>query len=274
MYGGGAPVSMRPPRREATKLQTILDINKVTMKFGELVANEDVSFTIGEKEIVSLIGPNGAGKTTLFNCISGYYAPFSGQVTYYRALGDGKYESRDITGLPSYTICGLGVTRTFQIVKTLSEMTVEENIMTGAFLHNSRSKEAREQAREILAMTGLEHKKDVLGCNLTIADRKRVEIARALATRPKLLMLDECMAGLNQTEIKDVMNLIVSLREQGLTLLIVEHIMEAIMPISDKIVVLNAGRKIAEGTPVQIAGDENVIKAYLGEKYHAKNRKS
>lgn len=250
-------------------MSAILDISNVTMKFGELVANENVSFTINEREIVSLIGPNGAGKTTLFNCITGFYAPFSGQVTYYLPAG----ESRDITGMPSYKTCNMGITRTFQIVKTLSEMTVEQNVMTGSFLHVQRTREAREEARRILEMTGLMEKKDVLGRNLTIVDRKRVEIARALATKPRILMLDECMAGLNQTEIKDVMNLVISLRRQGLTLLIVEHIMEAIMPISDKIVVLNAGKKIAEGKPQEIADNEEVIKAYLGEKYHAKSQK-
>lgn len=250
-------------------MNTILDINNITMKFGELVANEDVSFSIGEKEIVSLIGPNGAGKTTLFNCITGFYAPFSGNVQYH----DKNNAQKDITGLSSDKICMLGITRTFQIVKTLNEMTVEQNIMTGAFLHTNRTKEAQRHAREVMELTGLSHKKDFLGRNLTIVDRKRVEIARALATKPRILMLDECMAGLNQTEVKDVMNLITDLRNQGLTLLIVEHIMEAIMPISDKIVVLNAGKKIAEGTPQEIADNEEVIKAYLGEKYHAKTKK-
>lgn len=250
-------------------MKTILDISNVTMKFGELVANEDVSFTIGEKEIVSLIGPNGAGKTTLFNCITGFYKPFSGQVSYYTPDG----AQHDITGMPSFRICNMGITRTFQIVKTLNEMTVEQNVMTGSFLHSGHVRDAQAKAGEILEMTGLYEKKNVLGRNLTIADRKRVEIARALATQPRILMLDECMAGLNQTEIKAIMNLIVDLRGQGLTILIVEHIMEAIMPISDKIVVLNAGKKIAEGEPQAIANNEEVIKAYLGEKYHAKSKK-
>jgi branched-chain amino acid transport system ATP-binding protein len=250
-------------------MNIILDIKNITMKFGELLANEDVSFTLGEKEIVSLIGPNGAGKTTLFNCITGFYTPFSGQVLFNAANGT----SHDITGLSSDRICKIGITRTFQIVKTLNEMTVEQNVMTGAFLHESRTRKAQEETWKVLEMTGLTKIKDKLGRNLTIVDRKRVEIARALATRPRILMLDECMAGLNQTEVKDVMKLIVDLRDQGLTLLIVEHIMEAIMPISDKIVVLNAGKKIAEGKPQEIAENEEVIKAYLGEKYHAKTKK-
>lgn len=241
-------------------MDPILKIEHITKKFGSLVANEDVSFTIGEKEIVSLIGPNGAGKTTLFNSISGFYPPTEGKVF---------FQGKDITGLPSYTICKMGVTRTFQIVQTLKEMTVEENILTGAFLHTNSRKAATAAAGEILEMTGLTQKKDMLGRNLTIVDKKRVEIARALATKPKLLMLDECMAGLNQTEIKDVMDLCLKLREAGLSLLIVEHIMEAIMPISDNIVVLNAGKKIAEGKPQEIVNNEEVIRAYLGDRYHA-----
>ena len=246
-------------------MKPILEVREITKKFGNLVANENVSFTIGEREIVSLIGPNGAGKTTLFNSISGFYPPTSGSVF---------FEGKDITGLPSYEVCRLGLTRTFQIVQTLKEMTVEENVMTGAVLHTRSTRAARAAAREILELVGMSGKRDILGGSLTIVDKKRLEIARALATKPKLLMLDECMAGLNQTEIKDVMNLCLKLRENGLSLLIVEHIMEAIMPISDRIVVLNAGKKIAEGVPKEIADNDEVIKAYLGDRYHAKSRKS
>jgi len=232
------------------------------MKFGSLVANENVSFTIHDNEIVSLIGPNGAGKTTLFNCITGFYQPSSGRVIF-----DGK----DITGMTSYQICRLGITRTFQIVKTLTEMTVEENVMTGAFLHTGNRKKAAEITENTLRMTGLMPKKNMLGGNLTIADRKRVEIARAMATNPRILMLDECMAGLNQTEIKDVMDLCLELKKKGISLLIVEHIMEAIMPISDRVVVLNAGKKITEGAPEDVVNNEEVIKAYVGDRYHAKS---
>ena len=247
------------------KLKQILNIDNITMKFGNLVANENVSFAIHENEIVSLIGPNGAGKTTLFNCITGFYKPFSGKVT---------YKDKDITRATPYEICHLGVTRTFQIVQTLKEMTVEENVMTGAFLHTKSRKEAQKIAEEVMDMTDLTKKKNILGGSLTIVDKKRVEIARALATKPQILMLDECMAGLNQTEIKDVMNLCLKLKENGLSLLVVEHIMEAIMPISDNIVVLNAGKKIAEGVPSDIVNNDEVIKAYLGDKYHAKSQKS
>ncbi|WP_313163874.1 ABC transporter ATP-binding protein [Sedimentibacter sp.] len=246
-------------------LKQILNIDNITMKFGSLVANENVSFTIHENEIVSLIGPNGAGKTTLFNCITGFYQPFSGKVT---------YKDKDITSFTAYKICRLGITRTFQIVQTLKEMTVEENIMTGAFLNTKSRKEAEAITSEIMELTDLTKKKSILGGSLTIVDKKRVEIARSLATKPQILMLDECMAGLNQTEIKDVMNLCLKLKESGLSLLIVEHIMEAIMPISDNIVVLNAGKKIAEGLPSDIVNNDDVIKAYLGDKYHAKSQKS
>lgn len=247
------------------RLKQILNIDNITMKFGSLIANEDVSFAIHENEIVSLIGPNGAGKTTLFNCITGFYKPYSGKVS---------YRDKDITGYAPYEICRIGITRTFQIVQTLKEMTVEENVMTGAFLHAKGRKEAQSIAEEIMEMTDLTKKRHVVGGSLTIVDKKRVEIARALATRPQILMLDECMAGLNQTEIKDVMNLCLRLKENGLSLLVVEHIMEAIMPISDNIVVLNAGRKIAEGIPSDIVNNDEVIKAYLGDKYHAKSQKS
>ena len=253
------------PAENSKPVDELLKIQNITKKFGSLVANEDVTFSIHQGSIVSLIGPNGAGKTTLFNSISGYYPPTSGKVY---------FEGKDITGKPAYEICKLGITRTFQVVKTLKEMTVEENIMTGAFLHTGSRRQAQKDAAAILEMTGLTEKKNVKGGSLTIIDKKRVEIARALATKPKLLMLDECMAGLNQTEIKDVMNLCLRLRDEGITLLIVEHIMEAIMPISDWIVVLNAGKKIAEGLPQDIVDNEEVIKAYLGARDNAESKQS
>lgn len=242
----------------------ILHVNNITMKFGSLIANEDVEFTVHEGEIVSLIGPNGAGKTTLFNCITGFYKPFGGKVF---------FMGTDITSLQPSIICRLGLTRTFQIVKTLKEMTVEENILTGAFLRAKNRKEAEITAKQIMEITNLLEKRHQLGGSLTIADKKRLEIARALATKPKMLMLDECMAGLNQTEIKEAMELIKKLKASGVTLLIVEHIMEAIMPISDRVIVLNAGRKIAEDIPEKVINDEQVIKAYLGDRYHAKSQK-
>ncbi len=246
-------------------VQPMLQVDGVTMKFGSLVANNRVTFHVNKGEIVGLIGPNGAGKTTLFNCISGFYTPTEGRVV---------FRGTDITGMKPHLICKLGLTRTFQIVKPLKEMTVKENIMTGAFLHVNTRREAEESADEILEMTHLHDKRDQLAGSLTIADKKRLEVARALATRPDMLMLDEPMAGLNQTEVKEVMELCVSLKENGLTLMIVEHIMEGIMPIADRVVVLNAGEKIAEDVPEVVVNDENVIKAYLGERYHAQSKKS
>lgn len=245
--------------------EPMLDVQNVTMKFGSLVANENVSFLVKKGEIVSLIGPNGAGKTTLFNCITGFYKPYAGRVF---------FKGKDITGLPTHRITAMGLTRTFQIVKPLKEMTVKENVLTGAFLRVPTRKEAEKVAEEVLEMTGLYGKKDYLAGSLTIADKKRLEIARVLATKPEMIMLDEAMAGLNQTEIKEAMELCLNLRDRGITLLIVEHIMEAIMPISDRVVVLNAGKKIAEGSPEEVTNNEEVIKAYLGERYHAKGKKS
>lgn len=242
---------------------TLLKVDKITMKFGNLIANKDVEFEVNQGEIVSLIGPNGAGKTTLFNCITGFYKPFNGKIF---------FQKKDITGLRPHAICNEGLTRTFQIVKTLKEMTVKENIMTAAFLHTNIFYEAEKIACEVMELTNLSSKMNLLGGSLTIVDKKRLEIARVLATKPKMIMLDEAMAGLNQTEIKEAMELCLKLKENGITLLIVEHIMEAIMPISDRIVVLNAGQKIAEGKPHEIINNENVIKAYLGERYNAKSK--
>lgn len=242
----------------------LLEVQGVTMKFGSLVANDNVSFVVNEGEIVSLIGPNGAGKTTLFNCISGFYKPFGGQVFF-----DGK----DITGKPTHEITMMGLTRTFQIVKPLKDMTARDNVLTGAFLRASSRREAHRIAEEVLQLTHLWDKRDMLAGSLTIADKKRLEIARVLATKPRMIMLDETMAGLNQSEIKEAMDLCVKLNRSGITLLIVEHIMEAIMPISNRIVVLSAGKKIAEGKPVEIINNEEVIKAYLGERYYAKSKK-
>lgn len=245
--------------------EPMLEVQNVTMKFGSLIANEDVSFSVYKGEIVSLIGPNGAGKTTLFNCITGFYRPYAGRIY---------FQGRDITGRPPHEITAMGLTRTFQIVKPLKEMTVKDNVLTGAFLRVSSRKDAEKIAEEVLEMTNLSGKKDMLAGNLTIADKKRLEIARVLATRPKMVMLDEAMAGLNQTEIKEAMELCLNLKNKGITLLIVEHIMEAIMPISDRIVVLNAGKKIADASPEEVISNEEVIKAYLGERYHVKGKKS
>jgi branched-chain amino acid transport system ATP-binding protein len=245
--------------------EVLLEVKNVTMKFGNLVANNNISFEIKEGELVSLIGPNGAGKTTIFNCISGFYKPTSGKIF---------FSHTDITNKKPHKIASMGLVRTFQIVKPLKDMTVMENVITGAFLRTSSRKEVEDIANRVLKLTNLLPKKDMLAGSLTIADKKRLEIAKALATRPKMLMLDEVMAGLNQSEIKEAMELCVNLNKQGITLLIVEHVMEAIMPISQRVIVLSAGEKIAEGTPEEIVNNEKVITAYLGERYYAKVKQS
>lgn len=236
----------------------LLEIRNVTMKFGSLMANNDVSFDVEEGAIVGLIGPNGAGKTTLFNCISGYYSPTSGSIS---------LEGKEITRSSANEIARLGAVRTFQVVHPLKDMTVLDNTLIGAFLRTSNIKKASDKAMECIRRCHLEELAHRKAGALTIGQKKRLEVARALATGPKILMLDEAMAGLTSTEVKTSVELIKSIRDQGVTLLVVEHIMEAIMPIADKVVVLDGGEKIAEGPPKQIINDEKVITAYFGEKF-------
>ena len=236
----------------------LLEVQDVTKKFGELVANDRVSFTVEAGAIVGLIGPNGAGKTTLFNCVSGLYPVTSGKIF---------FDGREITGLPSYRIARMGAVRTFQVVRPLKEMSVFDNVLVGAFLQGAGSAQARETAEHSIRVCGLAEFADKASGDLPIGVKKRLELARALATRPKLLMLDEVMAGLTSTEVKTALDLIRTIRKEGITLLIVEHIMEAIMPIADKVVVLDGGIKLAEGAPADIIHDERVITAYLGEKF-------
>ena len=236
----------------------LLEVREVTKKFGELIANDRVSFTVDAGTIVGLIGPNGAGKTTLFNCISGLYPTSSGQIFFGNA---------EITGLPSYRIARMGAVRTFQVVRPLKDMTVFDNVLVGAYLQGAGGMQARERAEDCIRMCNLTEYAGKLAGDLPIGGKKRLELARALATGPKLLMLDEVMAGLTTTEVKAALEVIRHIRDQGITLLIVEHIMEAIMPIADKVVVLDGGIKIAEGPPGQIIDDERVISAYLGAKF-------
>jgi len=236
----------------------LLDVSGLTMKFGSLVANRDVSFSVDQGQIVGLIGPNGSGKTTLFNCVSGLYKPFAGRVV---------FDGTDITSMPTHRIARLGLTRTFQIVRPLNDMTVLENVMIGAYLRHPDKEAAREEAEKCVKLCYLEEFRDRLAGAMTIGNKKRLEVARILATSPKMILLDEAVAGLTSTEVREMVTLIVKLREEGRTILMVEHIMEAIMPVSDKIVVLSSGSKIAEGPPGEIARDERVIRAYLGEKF-------
>jgi branched-chain amino acid transport system ATP-binding protein len=236
----------------------ILEVKGLTKNFGGLMAVKDINFYVQRGEILGLIGPNGAGKTTIFNMIGGFFKPTKGTV-YFKGI--------DITNLSPPKICKLGITRTFQLVKPLYQLTVLENVMVGAFVRVRDPMEAKKRAIKILEFTGQIDKKDMRAANLSHGDRKKLEISKALATQPELLLLDECMAGLNPHEVSDAIEIIKRIRESGVTLIVIEHVMKAIMSISDRIIVLNHGEKIMEGTPDQVAVNPEVIKAYLGEGY-------
>lgn len=236
----------------------LLEVKNLTMKFGSLFANSDVSFDVEKGTIVGLIGPNGAGKTTLFNCVAGLYKPAEGSVT---------FDGQDVTGFPSWKMARLGVARTFQVVRPLKEMTVYENILVGAYMRHSDTATANEVAERCARVCFLTELKDKRAGGLTIGNKKRLEVTRSLATGPKLMLLDESVAGLTSTEVKEMVEVIVSLKNEGITILMVEHIMEAVMPIADKVVVLASGKKIAEDTPQAVINDPTVITAYFGEKF-------
>ncbi|HSB78682.1 MAG TPA: ABC transporter ATP-binding protein [Candidatus Methylomirabilis sp.] len=236
----------------------LLELREVTRTFGGLAAVRDVSFRIEPGEIVGLIGPNGAGKTTLFNVVTGFLPPTRGEVL---------FEGHRISGLLPDRVCHRGIGRTFQVVKPFGNMTTLQNAMVGTFAWEADPKRAKRAAEEILEFLGLAHRQEVLAKNLTIADRKLLELARALGARPKLLLLDEVMAGLNPAEVTDLLGLLREIRERGTTLFVIEHIMAAIMAISDRILVLHHGSLIAQGPPRQVADDQAVIDAYLGERY-------
>ncbi len=236
----------------------ILKTEKVTKKFGGLVAVNNMDFEVEEKEIVGIIGANGAGKTTFFNCISGNLKPTSGKII---------FDGHDITNHPPYEIAKLGLARTFQVVRPFVNKSVLYNVTVGAFANTQHKKEALEKAEKMLEFLHLDTKKDVLAKNLTLPERKRLELARALATNPKLLLLDEVMAGLRPNEIKDMLKIIEKINNSGVTIVIIEHIMQVIMSVSKKIYAMNFGKQIACGNPQEVAKDENVIKAYLGDEY-------
>jgi branched-chain amino acid transport system ATP-binding protein len=236
-----------------------LVIRGLSKRFGGLRAVQDVSFTVQEGETVALIGPNGAGKTTSFHLITGFHPPDSGSVL---AFG------REITGLKPHDICAHGLARTFQVAKPFGAMTVLDNVMTGAFLRDRHAAVAREKAREAIEFVGLSAREKTAAKDLTTIDQRRLEMARALATQPRLLLLDEVMAGLNPSEIDQAVALIGKLSARGLTIVIVEHVMRAIMAVARHIVVLDHGQKIAEGTPKEIVENPEVIRAYLGSYVH------
>ena len=238
----------------------MLKVETMTMEFGGLRAVDSLSLTIDKGMILGLIGPNGAGKSTAFNCIAGVYTPTRGTVTF-----DGEV----INGTKPWNLCKNGLARTFQIVKPFVSKSVLYNVTVGAFANTNSRKQAEEKAVQVLESLGFGDKKELLAGNLTIADRKRLEIAKALATDPKLLLLDEVMAGLRPNEVDEMVAILKDLRANGVTIFVIEHIMRAIMALSDRIVVIQFGKKIAEGTPAEIANDTNVIKAYLGEDYVA-----
>ena len=243
----------------------LLEGEKVTKYFGGLAAVSEVDFYVDEGEIMGLIGPNGAGKTTLFNLISASLEP---------KLGEIKFRGKKINGLSPYKICRLGIARTFQTVKVFGNMPVIENVRVGSLfgpLNGLSTAEATKEATELLEFVGLSNVAYTPARDLTLAHQKRLEVARALATKPTLLMLDELMAGLNQTELLEAMELIKQIQKKGITIIMIEHVMKAIMGICDRIIVLHHGKKIADGTPEEVANSKTVIEVYLGEASDARS---
>lgn len=237
----------------------LLEIRGISRWFGGLRAVDEVSFDLHAHEIIGLIGPNGAGKTTLFETISGFYRPNGGTI---------RFDGQDVTGQPPHRLARLGIGRTFQIVQPFRDVSVLENVIAGVLGPNRSKTNARDEAMAVLTRVKLDHRANVLARNLALPEKKRLEVARALATRPRLLLLDEVMAGLTPAEIDEIMVILSEIRRDGIALLVVEHVMRAIMSLSDRIVVMANGRKIAEGLPVEVGANSAVIEAYLGRRHH------
>ncbi|MGU3496170.1 ABC transporter ATP-binding protein [Xanthobacteraceae bacterium A53D] len=238
----------------------LLEVRNVWQRFGGLVANSDVSLSVVPGEIVGLIGPNGAGKSTLFNVIAGLRPPTQGSVW---------FNGQDITKLSAPERCALGIGRTFQVVKSFESMSVADNVIVGALVRTSSTRDARRKAEEVLEFCGLAHRAEVFANELTPPEKRRLEVARALATSPKLLLLDEVMTGLTPSEARAGVELVRAVRDTGVAVLMVEHVMEIVMPLVDRAVVLHLGAVLAQGLPKDVVRDERVINAYLGERHRA-----
>ncbi len=239
---------------------SILEVDKLNKSFGGLIAVHDFSMAVEEREIVGLIGPNGAGKTTVFNMIACFYPADSGRIT---------FQGQDLSGMKPYQVCSMGIARTFQVTKPFVNNTVLENVMVGAFSRTSNAKDARRKSLEVLERVDFLEQKDALGHELTTVDHKRLELARALATGPKLLLLDEVMAGLTPSEKSHLLDLLWGIRDQGITLIVVEHDMKAVMSLCERIILMHRGGKLVEGAPREVANNQQAIAAYLGEDYAA-----